>query len=172
MPEDKELTDRMKSFEFWYPSGSSTRKAVVSASLPLSEYPAGSCFTVNGKACDDTLCPHHNQTDGCDYNIPSGFSSDRCYNLITKKSGNCKRYEGTGAIQCKAFADYVPVGTSVRGTLSNGVPHSYIVQAKTADGITIYDASGGANHCQVNSSVKNWAQLANWMPTITSTWHG
>ncbi len=69
-------------------------------SLPLSNYGNGTYYTNSGSACTCHSAP-------CTYSVPNGGVATLCYITSTKKSGNCKRYTGTGAIQCKGFADYV-----------------------------------------------------------------
>lgn len=100
---DKELVCSMKMANYWAPQAEelSVDSARAAKSLPLSNYPAGSYYTYNGKACSD----NHKY---CTYELSNNsYSSERCYNTQTGSSGNCKRYSPTGSIQCKAFADYV-----------------------------------------------------------------
>lgn len=98
---DEELVFNMKLDSYWNIETVSTN-SVRAVSLPLSGSPAGSYYSYNGSACD---CHSH-----CTYSIPSNaYSSYRCYYSYSgvKKSGNCIRYNPTGSIQCKGFADYV-----------------------------------------------------------------
>jgi len=95
--EDQELVQMMQQDFYWAPQAPRTTRASVT--LPLSGYGDGTYYTYNGSAC---TCHSY-----CTYSIPSGGTTTRCYNTNTGSSGNCKRYTGTGSIQCKGFADYV-----------------------------------------------------------------
>ena len=99
--EDEELVLMMTSDAYWTPSETNKVRSTYAVSLPLSNYPSGTYFTHNGNAC--STCHNNN----CGYTIPSGESTSRCWDSVLNSSGNCKRYAPTGAIQCKAFADYV-----------------------------------------------------------------
>lgn len=98
---DEELVFTMKLDSYWEEPTETKQTRAVTASIPLSSYPHGSFYTYNGAAC---TC-HAN----CTYSLPREWTgaTNRCYNTSTGASGNCKRYEATGSIQCKAFADYV-----------------------------------------------------------------
>lgn len=97
---DKDLVLTMKMTNYWHPEDDSDGIATyANPTLPLTEYPVGSYFTYDGKAC---TCHSY-----CTYAIPSGYSTTRCYNLHTGTSGNCIRYAPNGSIQCAGFADYV-----------------------------------------------------------------
>ncbi len=95
---DKDLVLTMKMTTYWHPDDGGIA-TYANCTLPLQEYPAGTYFSYDGKAC---TC--HND---CDVWIPSGYSKDRCYNAVTGTSGNCIRYAPNGSIQCCGFADYV-----------------------------------------------------------------
>ena len=100
--EDNELVSMMKRDAYWAPQVKVNRNAfrLLFTSLPVSGYPVNSYYTYNGSAC---TCHSF-----CTPSIPSSsFSKYRCYNPSASASGNCIRYNGTGAIQCKGFADYV-----------------------------------------------------------------
>lgn len=97
---DEELVFNMKLDSYWETNNVSTN-SVRAVSLPLSDYTVGTYYSYDGSACD---CHSH-----CTYSVPSSYSKYRCYYSYNgvKKSGNCMRYDPTGSIQCKAFADYV-----------------------------------------------------------------
>lgn len=194
IPADEELVRYMTREAYWESvDGAALANAQCSVSLPLAEYPDGSYFSYNGKAC---TC-HAN----CTYSIPSGYSTSRCYNTTTSSSGNCKRYNG--GIQCAGFAYYVfkqyngvdcgssneksglsvlndaslkfyftsvvKVGGHARGNLNSGYPHSIIVTNITNDGISFYQANTNGN-CNVSVATKTWTQLANWYDEFTISW--
>ena len=97
---DSELVRTMKMTTYWHPDDDNGGIATyANCTLPLTEYPAGTYFTYNGSAC---TCHSY-----CTYAIPSGYSTERCYNTATGASGNCIRYAPNGSIQCAGFADYV-----------------------------------------------------------------
>lgn len=102
--DDSELVLTMKMTTYWHPNDDNEGIATYAyGTLPLREFPAGSYFTYDGDAC---TC-HGPYNTNCTYTIPTGFSRDRCYNLTTRASGNCIRYDPNGSIQCMGFADYV-----------------------------------------------------------------
>lgn len=96
---DSELVRTMKMTTYWHPDDNCEIATYANCTLPLPEYPAGTYFSYDGKAC---TC--HNY---CTFSIPSGYSTERCYNKHTSASGNCIRYDPNGSIQCMGFADYV-----------------------------------------------------------------
>lgn len=96
---DEELVFNMKLDSYWL-EPSSTARAQSVVSLPLTSYPAGSFYSATGVAC---TC----HSDRCTYSVPSGASTTNCYITSRNRSGDCIRYEATGSIQCKGFADYV-----------------------------------------------------------------
>lgn len=98
---DEELVNSMKLESYWETDGATDTEVApyASVTLPLSSFPAGSYFSVDGSAC---TCH-----GSCDFDDHSGFSKSRCYEAAYNRSGNCRRYSTTRSIQCKGFADYV-----------------------------------------------------------------
>lgn len=96
---DEELVFTMKLDSYWS-EPSSTARAQSVVSLPLTSYPAGSFYSATGVAC---TCHSYS----CTYSVPAGASTTKCYITSRNRSGDCIRYEATGSIQCKGFADYV-----------------------------------------------------------------
>lgn len=96
---DEELVFTMKLDSYWV-EPSSTARAQSVVSLPLTSYPAGSFYSATGVAC---TCHSYS----CTYSVPAGASTTKCYITSRNRSGDCIRYEATGSIQCKGFADYV-----------------------------------------------------------------
>lgn len=100
--EDEELVINMKLDSYWIePDENAASAQGLVRIFPVSQYPAGSYFTVNGKAC---TC-HTFEYNPCRY--IGSYSPDHCSNVDNGAAGNCKAYEGTTSIQCKAFADYI-----------------------------------------------------------------
>ena len=100
--EDQEMVANMKLDSYWAePDENTASTQGLVRVFPVSQYPAGSYFTVNGKAC---TC-HTFDSNSCEYNANRSFT--QCYNTDTKSLGNCKAYKPTKSIQCKAFADYI-----------------------------------------------------------------
>lgn len=97
---DSELVLSMKMSNYWHPDNSNDGIATyANKTLPLAEYPEGSYFSYDGKAC---TCH-----DYCDWHSHAGYSKDRCFNTNTGTSGNCIRYAYNATTQCMGFADYV-----------------------------------------------------------------
>ena len=96
---DEDLVFTMKLDSYWV-EPSSTARAQSVVSLPLTSYPAGSFYSATGVAC---TCHSYS----CTHSVPAGASTTKCYITSRNRSGDCIRYEATGSIQCKGFADYV-----------------------------------------------------------------
>lgn len=97
---DSELVLSMKMTTYWHPDNDDDGIATyASSTLPLPEYPVGSYFSYDGKAC---TCH-----DYCDWRSHAGYSKERCFNTHTGTSGNCIRYAYNATTQCMGFADYV-----------------------------------------------------------------
>lgn len=98
--DDSELVLSMKMTTYWHPDNSNDGIATyANKTLPLPEYPVGSYFSYDGKAC---TCH-----DYCSWSVPTGYSKGRCYIPSEGKSGNCIRYAYNATTQCMGFADYV-----------------------------------------------------------------
>lgn len=182
---DEELVITMQMDKYWYPEESSLIQPSGLVSLPLSNYPVGSFYTVNGLSCSchSTCNWHSGSTARC-------LKSDSTY-------GNCIKYNGTNSIQCKAFADYVykqytgydvsiirefgalsditqdtngrtrlaeffgnlTVGSNVRGHLREKTfSHSFIVIDKSGSGVTVYDANFTDGSGTDNCKVKQYTK--------------
>ncbi len=97
---DSELVLSMKMTNYWHPDDDNNGiAAYANRTLPLSEYPVGSYFSYDGKAC---TCHAY-----CDWRSHAGYSKERCFNTHTGTSGNCIRYAYNATTQCMGFADYV-----------------------------------------------------------------
>lgn len=100
--EDQEMVANMKLDSYWAePDENAVSTQGLVRVFPLDQYPAGSYFTVNGKAC---TC-HTFSSNPCIYKASN--STTNCTHETKGTDGNCKAYEGTASIQCKAFADYI-----------------------------------------------------------------
>ena len=95
---DEELVATMKMDSYWETVESKSSVRTTYDRLPVPGYPNGSYYTD-----DHGPCSCH---DECDIYIPEGEDDSRCY-ILGVGSGNCKRYDNTGSIQCKGFADYI-----------------------------------------------------------------
>lgn len=153
-------------------------------SLPLSAYPSGSYFTVNGSACSSH--------DDC--NAGSFSSTYTLINTNPAVAGNCKKFNG--GIECMGFAYYVyyqyngincsnanrldkafsitntddaqsyfahlPVGSHIRVNDK----HSIIIAGFSYSGISVYEGNSDSR-CRVNYTTKTWSQLSTSYPQIT-----
>lgn len=179
---DHDLVHVMQQDAFWYPEAFEPTEPSRAVSLPLSAYPAGSYFSVNGSACScHSSCTYTALTNSCNL---SG----------TTTPGNCKKYNG--AIQCMGFAHYVykqyngadcssanqlsktfSIGDatdakdyflhlSVGSHIRVNSTHSIIIGAQSTTGITVYDANSDGK-CGVRFTAKTWSELASAYPAIT-----
>jgi len=192
---DPELVSMMKRDSYWEPQSKPKKHANVS--LPLQEYPSGSFFTINGKAC---TC-HSVSENKC------GIRSTSC--VKNGISGNCKVHNES--IQCKGFADYVfetctgieckhynavdadtipfyfgnnilgqdelsdfmrglPAGSNLRMSNRSGGSHSFIMVEATRTGITLYDCNGTSTPCKVRTVERTWKELVTTYKGVTAVW--
>lgn len=95
---DEELVATMKMDSYWETVETKSSLRTTYDRLPVPGYPNGSYYTN-----DRGPCSCH---DECGIYVPEGEDDSRCY-ILGVGSGNCKRYDNTGSIQCKGFADYI-----------------------------------------------------------------
>lgn len=193
--QDEELVHMMQQDYYWEPQPMVSSPRYVY--LPLAEYPNGSYYTVNGRACTCNAL-------GCTDVIKEGGNTNRCE--LYGEPGNCKRYTFTGAIQCKGFADYVyklysgkdissskevdgvanistsdgakfkeyfnalPMGSNVRVQVrGENYKHSFIINAISPAGVSIYDCNSDGK-CKVVYKSISWDTLAQKYSAIIKAW--
>lgn len=135
--------------------------------LPLGEYPAGSYFTKDGKACT--------AHDGCDWAVDDcncvnfdrsiwsmGFAKYVYYNVfgrhVSDETKTEKNIDLTAAT-AKAELSELPAGAYISVQMHDGVPHHMIMMGADDNGITVYQANYGGR-CLVSTMTLTWEQFA------------
>lgn len=153
-----------------------------SVSLPLADYPNGSYYTKNGKAC-------------------SGCHAWCNWNKLTNGDEQCNCIVFDSSSQCVAFAKYVyyktrgthwttanrvyidkdldaasyksylmgkPAGTYIYCLTQRGNDHIMSIAETSSTGITIYDADYTGTDCVVRYKTFSWSTFASTYPHLVN----
>ena len=164
---DNDFNDDIDSGE----NGAVTYAATKTLDELKEEYPNGSYYTYNGKACQT----HAN----CSYSIYSpcncinyddsiqcvAFAKYVYYNLRGKKwSINDRTYlniEYPSGATLKSYLQGKPAGTYIYYITANGNDHSLAITNTSSTGITVYEANSETNDlCGVRYRYYSWDRFA------------
>lgn len=135
--------------------------------LPLAEYPAGSYFTKDGKACT--------AHDGCDWAVDDcncmnfdrsiwsmGFAKYVYCSVfgrhVSEETKTEKNIDLTAAT-AKAELSELPAGAYISVLMYDGVPHHMSMMNADDNCITVYQANYGGR-CLVSTMTLTWEQFA------------
>lgn len=151
-------------------------------SLPLAEYPNGSYYTKNGKACSGChkWCNWNKLTNG----------DEQCNCIVFDSSSQCvafakyvyykthgthwttdKRVYVRDTLDGNAYKSYLldkPAGTYIYCYTKNDNEHIMSVAKTSSTGITIYDANNNMGDCRVRYTYYKWDDFAANYPYLVN----
>jgi hypothetical protein len=117
------------------------------------------------------ICKKYNgaiQCAGFAYDIFNRYNNANTSSNHLLSKANTINNDSTGQTIIREYLSNIPIGSVVYGTLRNGIPHYFILAARTTSGATLYHANvGGA--CKIAYDTKSWATLANEYSSINSS---
>lgn len=141
--------------------------------LPLADYPNGSYFTKDGKACDDhSDCNWMHDCNCINFDLSIQAFSFARYVYFTVNGehlGNVTKTSADADITAetaKSMLKGLPAGSYICVRTKEDSPHAMIVISASDDNITVYQANYGGN-CVVSAPTYTWAEFARRFPHIT-----
>lgn len=141
--------------------------------LPLADYPNGSYFTKDGKACDDhSECNWTHECNCINFDLSIQAFSFARYVYFTVNGvhlADVTKTEADADITAetaKSVLKDLPAGSYICVRTKEGSPHAMIVISASDNNITVYQANYGGN-CIVSTPTYSWAEFARRFPHIT-----
>lgn len=143
------------------------------AQLPLADYPNGSYFTKDGKACEDhSDCNWQHDCNCINFDLSIQAFSFARYVYFTINGvhlGEVTKSEIDADITAetaKSALKELPAGSYICVRTKEDSPHAMIVISTSDDGITVYQANYGGK-CLVTAPTYTWEEFARRFPHIT-----